>query len=247
MNDFDRHLEARLRRLEAAIPQASPEFGSVAANPAAQAVDGRARMRTRIPIGMVAVVTLLAVALLTLGLLRGNGGPAGGPSGSPGMSQAQASGPSPSAGSSSPASGMVLGSAVGYLIAGQADQAYVELSITNETGQDDKLVGLTSTAAGSVAIFAIPACSAVPSGEGGACSTPWTIPWIAIAAGETVEVNTIALSGFAVPPSVGDVVPVTLDFALALPVTVQVTIVGQPGPSEAPARSGEAKPSPRLP
>jgi copper(I)-binding protein len=210
---FGKRLEARLRRLDAAIPPASPGFGTNS-----DGVAGRRRtsVASHIPMGVVAVAAILVVAVLSARLMGvGVGGGVG------------ASSPSPSATGS-----IHVEEATGFLASTTDARLWVHLSIRN-AGPDDKLIGISSSAATSGGVYAFPACTAVPSGS--PCGTPVTIPWVAIRSGETVQVDGIVLSGFSARPAPGDFIPVTLHFASAPAITTEI-LVSEPPEVDAPSK-----------
>ena len=105
----------------------------------------------------------------------------------------------------------------------QGDHVVAWLQITNGTGGDDTITSVTSTSARSAGMYAFPACTAPPSGKGDACSTPWPIPKMTLRAGETGSAGLI-LRGFAHLPANGDLVSITLHFADAAPITVEIPV-----------------------
>ena len=208
--DFDERLRKRLRALDAGVPAASPDMPLVlpGASPGRRA---RVRVTGKMPLGLVATIALAAVAIAALSVVRpaSNGAPRE---------------------SSSNGSGMGVGSVRAQPTSGSGNPLRVYLTITNRTGQDDKLVGASSPLATDAGLYAFPLCTAEPTGEGaGQCGGRLTIPWRLIPAGETVEVNGfVILSGFATPMTVGQTVMITLRFAIAPPVTVEVPVVAAP-------------------
>ncbi len=222
---FNERLERRLKVLDASVPPASDRYDREAGH-VGTGGRNRVRVRGRLPIGIAAAVAVLAVAVASLGLIRPSSNP-GGANGATGSetpaSPAVATSPGESA---SPEPGMIVTGGAAVLASATDDRLMVHLSITNATGRDDRLVRASSTRA-TAGLYAFSACSAVPSGLGGPCSSPLVIPWMALLAGETVEFDGIVLSGFRTASVPGDTVPVTLLFAFASPVTLQIPVLAQ--------------------
>jgi hypothetical protein len=200
---FGERLEARLRRLDAAVPPASSTARSLSTNPAPAS---RPRVRTRVPVGIAAALVVVVV-VGAIGL-RGLGG-----------APASSVGPSSAVVTAAP-SEMLVGPATGHLT--DPDRLVVTFSITNATGRSVAFVGASSSAATEVGIYEFPACSEAPGGE--PCSGPQLLEWWRIDDGQTVAVSTLVMSGFVVPPLPGDRVPLTVLFDSAPAVTVEVAI-----------------------
>ena len=119
-------------------------------------------------------------------------------------------------------------------ISGKGNPVIVVATIRNGTGRDDKLLGGSSPAATTVGLYAT--CSCMPpeptdpvTGIPGLAAFPW---WL-IRADETIQLRAgageMVLSGLSQPLAAGQTVEVTLEFAYADPVTVQIPVVTASG------------------
>ena len=231
---FNERLERRLKVLDASVPPASDRYDQQIRY-ASTSPNDRVRVQARLPLGIAAAVAVLAVAIATFGLLRPNSENGGAYSSNVSEAPASISLADNSGASVSPKLRIIVtnGSAV---LSAAGDRVFVHLSITNASSRDDRLVG-TSSGTATAGLYAFPACTAVPSGQGLPCSSPLLIPWMALPVGATMEVDGIVLSGFRSVPVSGSTVAVTLLFTYAAPVTVQIPLLTQWPTSAGPTKS----------
>lgn len=227
---FDEQLRRRLSALDAAVPAQTLDYRLVG-GATARGRRGRVGVAGRLPLGLAAglVVAIVGVAMLGAAFRGQNG--ASGASVSP-----------------STLGGMEIADAHALPIPGSGNPVVITATITNHTGQVDKLIGGSSPVAATVGLYATVAGSPYPTGESGMAGlTPF--PFWLIGPGETIQLRSgdgeMVLTGLARPISVGDTVEVTFRFESAAPVTVQVPVVGSdlppgvtPQPSPWWSRSG---------
>jgi copper(I)-binding protein len=119
---------------------------------------------------------------------------------------------------------MVIGNPHAWLI---GNDVGIAVTITNTGSQDDKLVGVSSPDASTAGLYDTSMCSTPdPSNAGMGLCSKVPMRWWLIRVHETVQINgEIMLGGLVHPLAVGQTVEITLEFASASPVTMQVPVV----------------------
>lgn len=204
MNDeFDGRLKRRLSALDAAAPVAVPDLHNSSGGRHSHRVGGLG-LSGSLPLGLAAAIAIAIGVAVASGLAR------------------QAPGAAVSAGPS-----MVIENAQASLV---GDHVSVAATITNPTGQDDKLIGVSSPAATTAGLYDLSMCSTpVPVDTTTGLCGMLPIHWWLIKAHETVQLRgEIVLVGLIHPLAVGQSVEVTFEFATAPSVTVKVPVVAAP-------------------
>ena len=222
---FDERLRRRLGALDAAVPEARDiELARLRGR---RTLARAGRGGGLLPLGLVTAAAAVVVGVALVGSSLGLGW-----GGAP-LSSGSAAPPSVAPPSTGPSisSGMVITDAEAIQLASTSNPVIVTATITNRTGQTDKLVGAASPVATTGGLYGTCGCSLAPSSSSDTSGMAGLLPmpWWLINPGETIVLRagdgSIVLSGLARPLTVGQTIEVTFEFASAAPVTVEVPVV----------------------